>query len=74
VHTLVAAVSVRLAGLDALNRDAEPEPPDRELGDIEQSIRTGEGDAVTRPSFSSPFVRVDLLRRAPRYQLGCITV
>ena len=35
-----------MAGLDALDRDAEPEPPDRELGEIEEGIRTGEGDAV----------------------------
>jgi len=46
VHTLVAAILLRLAGFDALDRDAEPEPPDGELGEIEQSIRTGEGDAV----------------------------
>jgi hypothetical protein len=45
VHTLVAAILLRLAGFDALDGDAEPEPPDRELGEIE-SIRTGEGDAV----------------------------
>ena len=46
VHALVAAVLLRMAGLDALDGDAEPQPPDRELGEVEQGIGTGEGDAV----------------------------
>ena len=46
MHALMAAVLLRLARLDALDGDAEPEPPDRELGEVEQGIGTGEGDAV----------------------------
>ena len=46
VHALVAAVLLRMAGLDALDGDAEPQPPDRELGEIEQGVGTGEGHAV----------------------------
>jgi hypothetical protein len=44
VHTLVAAVLLRLAGLDALDGDAEPDLPDGELGEIEQiSDRMADG-------------------------------
>ena len=46
VHALVTAVLLRMAGLDAFDGDAEPEPPDRELGEIEQGVGTGEGHAV----------------------------
>ena len=46
VHALVAAVLLRVAWLDALDGDAESEPPDREPGEIEEGIGAGEGDAV----------------------------
>lgn len=46
MHALVAAVLLRMAGLDALDRDAEAQPPDRELGEVEQGIGAGERDAV----------------------------
>ncbi len=46
MHALMAAVLLRMAGLDALDADAEPEPPDGELGEAEKRIGTGEGDAV----------------------------
>jgi len=35
-----------MAWLDALDRDAEAKPPDRELGEVEQGVGTGEGHAV----------------------------
>src|SRR2546423_6681832 len=46
VHALVTAVLLRTAGLDAFDRDAEAKPPDRELGEIEQGVGTGEGHAI----------------------------
>src|SRR5262249_20815115 len=46
MHAFMAAVLLRVTGLDALDLDAEPEPPDRELGEVEEGIRTGEGDAI----------------------------
>src|ERR1700730_8232728 len=46
MHALMAAVLLRAAWFDALDLDAEPEPPDGELGEVEEGIRTGEGNAV----------------------------
>src|SRR5258705_12864873 len=45
VHALMAAILLRVAGLDALEGDAEPQPPDRGLWEIEQGIGTGKGHA-----------------------------
>src|SRR5438270_12888907 len=46
MHAFVAAVLLRPARLDAFDGDAKPQPPDRELGEAEQGIGTGEGNAV----------------------------
>ena len=46
MHALVPPVLLRVAGLDALDLDAEPKPPDGELREIEQAVRAGEGHAV----------------------------
>lgn len=35
-----------MAGLDALDLDAEAEPPDGKLGEVEEAIGAGERDAV----------------------------
>src|SRR5947209_1251892 len=42
----MAAILLRVAWLDTFDRDAEAQPPDRELGEIEQGIGTGEGHAI----------------------------
>jgi hypothetical protein len=46
VHPFVPAVLLGMARLDALDGDAEAQPPDGELGQIEEPIGAGEGDAV----------------------------
>src|ERR1700730_12326761 len=46
VHALMAAVLLRMPWLDARDSDAEPEPPDGELRQVEQCIRAGEGNAI----------------------------
>jgi hypothetical protein len=35
-----------VSGLDPFDPDAEAQPPDGELGEIEEGVRAGEGDAV----------------------------
>src|SRR5688500_14029414 len=46
MHALVAAVLLRMARSDALDGDAETEPPDGKLRQIEEGVRAGEGNAV----------------------------
>jgi hypothetical protein len=46
MHALGAAVLLRLAGGDALDGDAEPEPPDREPWEAVEAA-AGEGRAVS---------------------------
>ena len=46
MHALVAAVLLGMAWLDAFDVDAEAEPPNRKLGEVEEGIGTGEGDAI----------------------------
>ena len=46
VHALVAAILLRVTRLDALDADAEAQPPDGQLGEVEKGIGAGEGDAI----------------------------
>src|ERR1700687_4814714 len=46
MHALVAAVLLRAAGFDAFDRNPEPEPPDREFGQVEERIGACEGHAI----------------------------
>jgi hypothetical protein len=46
MHAFMAAVLLRMARLDALNANAQPEPPDREFAQIEQGVRGSERHTV----------------------------
>src|SRR4029077_5423118 len=46
MHALMASVLLGPAWLDALDLDAEPEPPDGQPAQIEQGIGGGERDAI----------------------------
>ena len=46
MHAFMAAVLLRMAWLDALDLDAEPQPPHRELAAAEERIGACEGNAV----------------------------
>src|SRR5882757_1659045 len=46
VHAFMAAILLRMTGLDAFDGDAQAQPPDRELGEVEQRVGGGEGHAV----------------------------
>src|ERR1700722_6186871 len=46
MNALVAALLLGLTGPDAFDADAEPQPPDRESGKVEQSVGRGEGNAI----------------------------
>jgi hypothetical protein len=47
MHALMTAVLLGMAGLDALDGDAEPQPPDGEPREIEQAIGAGEGTPLS---------------------------
>ena len=42
----MAAVLLRMARLDALDANAQPEPPDRELAQVEQGVGGSEWNAI----------------------------
>ena len=46
MHALMAAILLRMARLNALDANAEPEPPNRELAQIEQGVSGSEGNTV----------------------------
>jgi hypothetical protein len=45
MHAFMAAVLMRMTGLDAFNADAQAEPPHRELAQMEQGVSGSEGYA-----------------------------
>ena len=48
VLAFVPAILLRMTGLDAFDGDAQAQPRDLELGEIEQRVGRGEGHAVVR--------------------------
>ncbi len=51
----MAAVLLRMAGLDALDADAEAQPPDRKSTQAVKGVRTGErGPVVSANGFGQP--------------------
>ena len=46
MHPFMAAILLRVSGLDPFDTDSEPEPPDRELAQIKQGVGGREGHAV----------------------------
>jgi hypothetical protein len=46
MHAFMPAVLLRMTGLDALDRDAQSQPPHRKPGELKQSMRRSEGDAI----------------------------
>src|ERR1051325_7121099 len=46
VHALMAAVPLRVAWVNAVDADAQAQPPDGELGEMKQATAGGEGHAV----------------------------
>ena len=46
MHPFVAPVLLGMTGFDALDRDAQPQPPHGQLGEVEQAVGAGEGETV----------------------------
>jgi hypothetical protein len=46
MHAFMASILLGMAGLDAFDADAQAQPPDGELTQVEQSMRRGEGHAI----------------------------
>ncbi len=46
MHAFMAAILLRMAGFDPFDANPEPEPPDRELAQVEQGMRGSQGNVV----------------------------
>ena len=47
VHAFMAAVLLRMAGLDALDGDAQAQPPHRELAEAEEGVGLAKGTPLS---------------------------
>src|SRR5579871_6758509 len=52
MHPFMAAVLLRMARFDAFDPNAEPEPPDRKFGQVEEGVGGGKGRAIVRANAS----------------------
>ena len=50
MHTFMAPILLRAAGLDTLDINAQSQPPNRELTQTEQGVGGSEGNAVIGPN------------------------
>jgi hypothetical protein len=48
VHAFMPAILLWMTGLNAFDGDAQTQPPDGELGEVEQRVGRGEGHSVVR--------------------------
>jgi hypothetical protein len=48
MHPFMPAVLLRMAGLNALDRDSQSQPPNREFRELKQSMRRSERDTIIR--------------------------
>ncbi len=46
MHALMTAILLGMARLDPFDADPEPEPPDRQFAQVEQSVSGSEGNTV----------------------------
>ena len=46
MHALMAAILLGMARFDPFHADAQAQPPDRELAQVESSVRGSEGQAI----------------------------
>jgi hypothetical protein len=46
MHALMTAVLLRMARLDPFDADTEPEPPDRQLAQVEQGVSGSKGHTI----------------------------
>src|SRR4029077_12225454 len=69
MHALVAAVLLRVAGLDALDIDPEPQPPDREARQTEERVGPAPqslfSTSTQRASRRSPLLRAPIASPVP---------
>ena len=65
VHAFVTAILLGVTRLDTLDADAEAKPPDRQLAQVESSVRRSEGHAVVAANVGG---QAALLKKPLKYR------